>query len=268
MFCLSAGSLLKLLSIFAHLMCTLSSSNIISLHACVRFNPPQHIIRILLDLVPESSRSVDCLQRTPLHVAAGTRCSLATIKLLSQSYPAAAAIRDEDGKTPLHLACDSDCELFEGDRDYTRSPPSYEVVATLIKANPNSVPVEDQDGMSALEHAIFSNAPIKVVKLLQYATRKQNERDMIRRRRVCQDSMDTTPAIESELNMSLTSLTRIVSGSSSKENQVEATRMSIAQESGSQDMKKSHPATDVVPARRGEFGARRRGGVKSVNGMI
>ena len=249
----------------------MSSINPNSLHACVRFNPPSHIIKILLELVPESSRAVDCLQRTPLHVAAGTRCSLPVIKMLSNSYPAAAAIRDEDGKTPLHLACDSDCELFEGDRDATRSPPSYEVVATLIKANPNSVPVEDQDGMSALEHAIFSNAPIKVVKLLQYATRKQNERDMERKRRVSQDSMDALDG--SELGTSLMSLDHSVS--SSKENQVEtctaqavkgvAPNMNIMVKSSSAPS--CLPSTDVVPAMKGEFGTRRRGGVRSINGM-
>ena len=46
---------------------------------------------------------------------------------------------------------------------------------TLLKASPLSLCSEDQDGMSALEHAILSEASIKVVKLLQYATRKQCE---------------------------------------------------------------------------------------------
>ena len=45
----------------------------------------------------------------------------------------------------------------------------------LIAASPSSVPLEDEDGMSALEHAIFSDAPIRVVKLLQHVTRKQCE---------------------------------------------------------------------------------------------
>ena len=53
------------------------------------------------------------------------------------------------------------------------SPPSLEVVETLIKANPSSLQLEDQDGMSALEQAIFSDSDLKVVKFLQYCTRVQ-----------------------------------------------------------------------------------------------
>ena len=142
------------------------------LHACVRFNPPLQIIKLFIDLVPEAPAAVDCLQRTPLHVAAGTRASAPLIKLLADAYPRACDIQDDDGKTPLHLACDTACELFEGDGDSKRVPPSLEVVQALVAASPNSVPLEDLDGMSALEHAIFSDAPIHVVKLLQHVTRK------------------------------------------------------------------------------------------------
>ncbi|KAL7528268.1 hypothetical protein ACHAWF_002500 [Thalassiosira exigua] len=145
------------------------------LHACVRFNTPPPIVKLLVDLVPESPTCADCLRRTPLHVAVGTHASLQTIKLLTNAYPEACAIQDDDGKTPLHLACDKGCELFEDNADFEPTPPKYEVVETLINAYPMAVPLEDQDGMSALEHAIFSDAPIEVVKLLQYATRKQCE---------------------------------------------------------------------------------------------
>jgi hypothetical protein len=111
------------------------------------------------------------MNRTPLHVAAGMRANLATIQLLTDAYPVACSVRDEDGRTPLHLACDSACELFKGDKDRGKcDPPSYDVVITIIKAWPSAVPWEDNDGTSALEHAILSGAPIKVVKVLQAAT--------------------------------------------------------------------------------------------------
>ncbi|KAL7540403.1 hypothetical protein ACHAXR_010078 [Thalassiosira sp. AJA248-18] len=143
------------------------------LHACVRFDPPPEVVKLLLELVPESTSCVDCLQRTPLHIAAGTRASFPLIKLLAEAFPQACAIQDEDGKTPLHMACDDTCEIFEGDGDSKRDPSSYEVVETLIRASPFSVPVEDTDDMSALEHAILSDANIQVVRLLQNATQKQ-----------------------------------------------------------------------------------------------
>ena len=152
------------------------------LHACVRFSPPPHIVQLLIDLVPESPSSVDCLMRCPLHVAAGTRASLPVIQMLTQAYPDACDIQDVDGKTPLTLACDAACELFEGDRNsHEREPPSYQVVKVLLVASVSSVPLEDNDGMSALEHAIFSDAPIEVIKLLQHVTRRQCEVQQERR---------------------------------------------------------------------------------------
>lgn len=165
------------------------------LHACIRYNPPPHIVKIILTLVPEVPGCVDCFQRTPLHVAAGTRASLPVIELLAKAYPRACDIQDKDGKTPLHLACDCACNLFEGDGDFTREPPSYEVVYTLLKNSPlSTVPVEDHDGMSALEHAILSDASIEVVNLLQYATGKQCEwqqkiNGLTKKSRLSQDSI-------------------------------------------------------------------------------
>ena len=119
----------------------------------------------------------------PLHVAAGTRAVLPVMKVLTKAYPDACDIQDSDGKTPLILACDATCELFEGDQDSfkPREPPSFEVIKAQLKASVSSVPLEDNDGMSALEHAIFSDAPIQVIKLLQFVTRKQCEIQQERR---------------------------------------------------------------------------------------
>jgi hypothetical protein len=64
--------------------------------------------------------------------------------------------------------------LFTGDEDCKRDPPTYDVVSTLIKAYPSAVTLEDEEEMSALEHAIMSDAPIRVVKCLQFVTSQQN----------------------------------------------------------------------------------------------
>jgi hypothetical protein len=85
-------------------------------------------------------------------------------------------MKDRDGKTALHLACDSSCELFEGDEGFTKPPPSYDVVHTLMRASPTTVHLEDDDGMNAVEYAIISNAPIKVVMTLQKGTRDHFEK--------------------------------------------------------------------------------------------
>ena len=128
-----------------------------------------------LDIMPESAASVDCLGRCPLHVAAGTRANMQVLRILAQAYPNACDIQDEDGKTPLILACDTSCELFEDEHEIRREPPSCEVIVTLLKASPPSLLLEDVDGMSALEHSIFSDAPCEVVKLLQHGTKELRE---------------------------------------------------------------------------------------------
>jgi hypothetical protein len=139
------------------------------------------IVKLLIELIPESPSLVDCLNRTPLHIAVGTRANLPTIQMLAGACPAACAVLDEDGKTPLHLACDSSCELFKGDdeRECKREPPCLEVVSMIASLCPWSVPLEDYYEISALEYAIVSNAPIKVVRFLQKITVEQTKNQEI-----------------------------------------------------------------------------------------
>ena len=178
-----------------------------SLHACARFNPPAHIVKVLLELLPESPIFVDCLDRTPLHIAVGTRANFSTIQMLVDAYPKACAILDTDGKTPLHLACDSACTLFMGDEGRERDLPNTDLVSMMIEAWPSAVPWEDNYGTSALEYAILSGAPIEVVRLLQAVTCLQTKKQAqqvrsTNSRRDSQDSYDCQqqhhPAIASE----------------------------------------------------------------------
>ena len=87
------------------------------------------------------------------------------------AYPEACKIQDNNGRTPLHFACDVDYRLFEGELD-RRGRPSFEVVHTLLSAPIAPASMEDDDDISPLEYAIFNNADIRVVKLLQKAARK------------------------------------------------------------------------------------------------
>mmetsp|Transcript_40649 Transcript_40649/g.85387 ORF Transcript_40649/g.85387 Transcript_40649/m.85387 type:complete len:247 (-) Transcript_40649:76-816(-) len=143
------------------------------LHACVRFNPPSGIINRMIELCPDAPRSQDCLNRTPLHVAAGTSACPSVLKVLVDSYPDACEFKDKDGRMPLHMACDSSCELFEDSKGQTqRSAPSYKSIAVLLAGSLNSAVEEDNDGTSPIEYALCSNADMKTVRLIQKVAQK------------------------------------------------------------------------------------------------
>ena len=144
------------------------------LHACVRYNPPVHMIAQMIDLCPHLTGARDCLDRTPLHVAAGTGASASLIMLLARACPSACTVLDEDGRTPLHLACDISCELFEDeDNIEPRRSPCHATIRELLSHSLHAASLEDDEGTSPLEYAIISDASIEVVCLLQKATQTQ-----------------------------------------------------------------------------------------------
>jgi len=57
------------------------------LHAVVRNTPPLGIVAEIIRICPDSPSARDCLNRTPLHVAAGVGTSVPVIKYLAMAYP-------------------------------------------------------------------------------------------------------------------------------------------------------------------------------------
>eukprot|EP00985_Skeletonema_marinoi_P000060 scaffold20_cov147-Skeletonema_marinoi.AAC.3 len=142
------------------------------LHAVVRYDPPLTIVGKMIDICPDLPSAMDCLGRTPLHVAAGLGASSGLIKLLAASWPDACTAQDEDGKTPLHFACDTSCELFEDDsnnKSPSRAAPSHNSIRALLAVSLRPATMEDLDEMNPLEYAILSDACMKTVQLLQQA---------------------------------------------------------------------------------------------------
>jgi ankyrin repeat protein len=147
------------------------------LHAAVRFNPPLDIVTQMIEFCPHMTAAKDCLDRTPLHVAAGSGASPELLALIAHACPAACDVQDEEGKTPLHFACDSSCVLFEDDQENDESrtskqPPNHESIAALLSHSIHAATLEDEEEKTPLEHAIMSDASLKTVKLLQSATSK------------------------------------------------------------------------------------------------
>ena len=146
------------------------------LHAIVKYDPPLDIVARMIEFCPDMPAAADCLRRTPLHVAAGSRASASLIKLLAHAHPAACDAQDVEGKTPLHFSCDSSCVLFEDDfheRGSTpRQSPNHEAVAVLLSYAVHAVAMEDDEDMTPLEYAIQSDASLETVKLLEDETRQ------------------------------------------------------------------------------------------------
>lgn len=106
----------------------------------------------------------------------GTGASNEAIKVLATAFPDACMIQDVDGRSPLHLLCNSSCKLFEDDNKSkskkSKSKPSHESVVELLIASPESVMLEDNEGISAIEYALCSLCDLKTIKLLQISTQR------------------------------------------------------------------------------------------------
>mmetsp|Transcript_23911 Transcript_23911/g.39421 ORF Transcript_23911/g.39421 Transcript_23911/m.39421 type:complete len:220 (+) Transcript_23911:115-774(+) len=140
------------------------------LHAVVRYDPPLNVVAKMIEICPDLLSAMDCLGRTPLHVAAGMGASSSLIKLIAHSCPSSCIAQDEDGKTPLHFACDTSCELFEdGSSELSRSTVDHESIRALLSVDLHPATMEDLDEMNPLEYAIISDAGLNTVKLLQKA---------------------------------------------------------------------------------------------------
>ena len=169
--------------IFRHLASAVSSCSQLNgmtlLHAIVKYDPPLEVVARMIEFCPDMPAATDCLRRTPLHVAAGSRASASLIELLAHAHPAACDAQDEERKTPLHFACDSSCVLFESDFNergsIPRQPPNHEAIAVLLSYSVHAVTLEDDEDMTPLEHAIQSDASLETVKLLQHETRQATQ---------------------------------------------------------------------------------------------
>ena len=145
------------------------------LHAVLRYDPPLELVSKMITISPDLLHAMDCLGRTPLHVAAGMGASSSLIKLIAHSCPTSCLAQDEDGKTPLHFACDTSCELFEDDSSSSSSQQrvvDHESIRALLSACLDAATIEDLDEMNPLEYAILSDAALNTVKLLQKAAAK------------------------------------------------------------------------------------------------
>jgi len=166
------------------------------LHVLVACNPPLDLVKRVNSLFPSMMATLDSDLATPLHTAVAKEAPLNVVKYLLEKRPAAASQRDRDGKTPLILACEGMGPLVAiaaGYDDGARREDNWhvqqaeELVRKLAFASPRSVVVEDEDGLTAVEHLITSEAPKRTIRVLQHIAvkvmRKLEVRDKEDKRR-------------------------------------------------------------------------------------
>ncbi|KAL7526242.1 hypothetical protein ACHAWF_001692 [Thalassiosira exigua] len=142
----------------------------IVVHFAVRFQAPLRVVSQLSMLYPHSLSSTDVTGRYPIHVAAKWSSTPDVIAYLIKTNPAVAGIPDSTGKTPMHYVGECYLKHFNNAM-YNRDDSMLQVVRLLKNAAPQSVNLEDNEGMNAIEYALDSDANLKVIKTMQRACR-------------------------------------------------------------------------------------------------
>lgn len=146
------------------------------LHLATRFHPPLNVVQFLFEAHPRAAFEVDRMGRLPLHLATKAGASPTVVRFLLLKNPNAASRADVLGKTPLHLACEHYMFTYDPAVEGRNAPPVEDAIKSVVDdlcKLPECVNMEDMNGMSALEYAIDSDCPLKVVKKLQKSSEKQ-----------------------------------------------------------------------------------------------
>lgn len=142
------------------------------LHFTLKYHPPVSTVKLLVGLNTKAVFEPDCMRRYPLHIAAMHGASAFVITYIVSLYPEAAEVQDVNGKTPLHLAfCDYRWKSQSGIEEGLEIRKSMrKIVQCLCNAAPESVVLEDEKGVSAIESAIEEEADMRVIRSLQKAS--------------------------------------------------------------------------------------------------
>lgn len=174
------------------------------LHLACQHQAPFRIIELLAKKYPTSACTPEKKGRFPIHIACAKGLKPKTIDFLIKAHPQATGVQDDFGKTPLHYACESYCVNYKIiPSNAYRSPDESVcfVVALLLDQEPTLANVEDLYGMNSIEYAIDSGTAIKVIKMMQTASR-ENWRSLQQRNRGMshEDLRQSIHSLSSSLN--------------------------------------------------------------------
>mmetsp|Transcript_24775 Transcript_24775/g.40607 ORF Transcript_24775/g.40607 Transcript_24775/m.40607 type:complete len:287 (-) Transcript_24775:95-955(-) len=142
----------------------------IVIHFATRFQAPLRIISLLSQKYPQSLASSDITGRYPIHVACKWASTPDIIAYLIKTNPSVVGVPDSIGKVPMHYVGEFYLQHFNHGL-YGRDDSMLQVVRLLKTASPQSVNIEDNEGMNAIEYALECNVNLKVIKLMQRASR-------------------------------------------------------------------------------------------------
>eukprot|EP00567_Pseudictyota_dubia_P014090 CAMPEP_0197436634 /NCGR_PEP_ID=MMETSP1175-20131217/4060_1 /TAXON_ID=1003142 /ORGANISM="Triceratium dubium, Strain CCMP147" /LENGTH=231 /DNA_ID=CAMNT_0042965969 /DNA_START=182 /DNA_END=877 /DNA_ORIENTATION=+ len=145
------------------------------LHVVCSHEPPLDVVTGVAHKFPTMTDATDATQRTPLHEAVTHDASMEVVKFLAKTKPECTTMKDANGKTPLMLVCQEigqieDRQWLDASQMERRLLYLCDLANSLVKSVPMSVLAEDKEGMTALEHAINSEAPKKMIRVLQHTT--------------------------------------------------------------------------------------------------
>jgi ankyrin repeat protein len=96
------------------------------------------VIKLLLDTYPEAATVKNFSVELPLHLAVCSNSDYGIIRILLDAYPEGAKMQDNEGRLPLHHAC----QVKKND-----------MVAKLLEIYPEGAEIQDKKGCLPLHHA-------------------------------------------------------------------------------------------------------------------
>jgi len=139
------------------------------LHAVCKKNPPEDIVQMIVDAFPDTVFQVNQSNQYPIHIAAQCGASPKVIQQLCNFNPEASCRCDSAGKTPLHLACEHYASSYKSvSKSLTIEEAMFETIVELTQKALCVVHLEDEEGKTALEHAIDTGTDIMIIERLQY----------------------------------------------------------------------------------------------------
>lgn len=139
------------------------------LHAVCRCNPPRELVQEIIAILPDTATTTNQVSQYALHIAAENGASPVIIRYLCNLQPVASGSRDNWGKTPLHLVCKNYAIKYKPYKDLSMTDAMLQAVRIIIDLSPETVNVDDEDGMTALEYAIEADADIRTIQSIQKA---------------------------------------------------------------------------------------------------